>query len=279
VSAPAPAVDDESPDYEPASQDYGHVIAVWNYEGTLSEPPSEGMKLVAAELDLPAPEDSFDLDDIDIFDADTGANYGSGAPLQRLTASGDRVDDEDPDVKNDRAYRGIFAWTVPRTVTRVNFGYWGTMLYVKPTAIRAKGPVVGAPDQTPASFHAAGEAPDDRRCYRLVLHATQWSRVATPQFSLIDSTRETKDDCPQARWIEIDAQGRPIDVPLEGRPHYLDERRFLIEFWCPATLHPDTLSRFRLALTPLPAETKDALPTETQRRLESAPLSPLSRAD
>jgi hypothetical protein len=272
VSWTAPSSGAETVRYKPARSDYGRVRSAWNYAGTLRASLPPDTKLVAADIELPPPKGGrFDLDDIDIFDADTGETYGSDPQIQRLTMDGDFVDNEDPELKDRADYRGIFVWVVPRRVRNINFGYWGEMLYTKPIPLAAQGRLLPEPSVTVVSRHDGGAAEKGYRRQHVVLRAAQWSRVRTPahyRLFVAASPRE-RDDCDLDRWVEVSSDMAPLEVDVAARPFYLPERRFLLEFWCPKGLDPDSLTEFRLLNDPLPKTTPSTLPAAALAALAS----------
>ncbi|MHB0972174.1 MAG: hypothetical protein ACYC60_20695 [Thermoanaerobaculia bacterium] len=264
---------DSPPRYTPATSDYGEVIAAWVYpdDGKLSPPPRT--KLVAAELRLPPPEGGkFDLDDIDIFDADTGENFGSDPYIQRLTLNGEFVDSDDPEVEAQREYRGIFVWAVPEEVKRVNFGYWGEMLYVEPVPLGSRE--LNLPHMTVSaiSIERAGDASRGYDRYRAVLHAQQSFRNFEPRWYTLVGTRapKEKDICDSDAWIEVDAARLPVRHEMRERPYVVNDRWFLVEYWCPNGTTPDRLNLFG-SHSPLPPVTAPPTPREAYEALEKAP--------
>ena len=131
--------------YELATEDYGVVFRAYEYNGWSYLEPIDGAKLVAADIEFPPTDVKFDLDDIDIFDADSGQNFGSDPHIQRLNSDGALVDLDDPEVMDQREFRGIFVWAVPQETKRINFGYWGGMLLREPIELDTTGPVLLEP--------------------------------------------------------------------------------------------------------------------------------------
>jgi hypothetical protein len=264
------SVDDPPPKYTPATRDYGTVHAAWEYQGPWPVAVPRDLKLVAADIALPAPPEGerFDLDDIDIFDADSGENFGSDPSIQRLTADGRFVADDDPDVKDRRDYRGLFVWTVKRGVKRVSFGYWGGMLFVRPVPLAPSGRLLPpAPALEVAGVGALGPAEGYER-HGALLHARNWSRARAPgHYGLVVRRQGVEDEiCDWDAWLEVDAAGRPFERPAAGRPYYEKDRWFLVDFWCPAGARPVALNRFG-DRTPLPKAALPPLSPETLKRL------------
>lgn len=258
-------------EYAPAAKDYGKMNAVWKYAGRKQLQASPGHILVAADIQLPAPPDGrFDLDDIDIFDADTGENFGSGPDIQRLTPSGEFVNGDDPEVKDRKDYRGIFVWEVPETVKKVNFGYWGDMLFVKPFPVQKTGRTIPETKVNVVAIESDGPASEQYRIFRGILHASNWYRAMDPSgYTLFSSAVPEKyGTCDWERWIEIDASyRRVIDLPVLKRAYVLPDRYFLIEYWCRMDTQPDALNLYGTH-DPLPAFGDLKLPPEITTALQ-----------
>lgn len=263
--------------YKPAGSDYGRVYSAWDYPGAwhVQLPPS--LKLVAADIGLPASDERFDPDDIDIFDAETGESFGSDPWMQRLTATGEFVDDDDPAVTNERAYRGVFIWAVPKGVRQVNFGYWGEMLFKRPVQLQGTGRVVPKPDIAAIAVAALGPAGSYER-HAVILHARDWSRVATPAHYTLFSPNPLPAGaiCDCDAWVEVDSERRPVDESMERRPYILKDRWFVAEYWCPSGSDPEAFNQFGHH-SPLPRAQAAALGAETLARLAAAKRDELAR--
>lgn len=260
--------------YQPATRDHGTVHAAWDYQGPWPVAVPQDQKLVAADIAFPAPAEGerFDLDDIDIFDADSGENFGSDPWIQRMTGDGRFVADDDPDVKERRDYRGLFVWAVKRDVKRVSFGYWGGMLFLRPVTLEAQGRLLPPlPALEVVAVGLLGPAAPGYERHAALMHARNWTRTETPEhYGLVVPRRSGEDDlCDDDAWLEVDAKGRPFEPPLAGRPHYETDRFFLVDFWCPVNAKPTALNRFG-EHTPLP---KAALPALSPEALERLPTS------
>lgn len=260
----------EAEEYTPAKVDYGKVSAVWEYTGGGELKAQPGSILVAAEIEFPAPapDARFDLDDIDIFDADTGRNFGSGPDIQRLTPAGDFVFEDDPEVKDRNDYRGIFVWQVPAGVKRVNFGYWGDMLFVRPFVVQKSGGRTIPESTASMSALEGGATAQQYRTYRGILHAINWYRARQPLgYTLFSTTAEEKQAiCDCEHWIEVDSTFLPIRIHVQKRTYVLKDRYFLMQYRCPSDTQPDQLNLYgnRSPLPPLstlklPATTINAL--------------------
>lgn len=256
-------------EYTPAKADYGKVNSVWEYTGGGGLKAEPGSTLIAADIEFPAPApgDRFDLDDIDIFDADTGRNFGSGPDIQHLTPAGEFVFEDDPEVKDRRDYRGIFVWQVPAGVKRVNFGYWGDMLFVRPFVVQKSGRTIPESSVSMSALEGGPLAPQSK-IYRGILRAINWYRARQPLGYTLSSTAaaEKQATCECEHWIEVDSVFHPIATPVLQRPYVLKDRYFLMEFRCPGGIQPDQLNLYgnRFPLPPLsplklPAATIDAL--------------------
>ena len=266
-----PSGGDQGPKYRPARSDYGKVHSAWEYTGPWHLPIPPDLKLVAADIELPDPPGgSFDPDDIDIFDADSGESFGSDPWIQRLTPEGEFVADDDPAVKERRDYRGVFIWAVSRNVRRVNFGYWGEMLFVHPVALSPTGKVVPKPALEVVSIGPFGAVESYER-HLALLHARDWSRTMTPANYTLFAPRGASDGdiCGCDAWLEVDGAGRPVDGPASARPYYQKERWFLADFWCPSGRSPEALNLFGTH-TPLPKAAPPAVPAATLERLAAA---------
>lgn len=266
------------PKYKPAKTDYGKVLSAWEYQGRWPVEVPADFKLVAADIELPAPEGGrFDLDDIDIFDADSGESFGSDPEIQRLTAAGELVDDRDPAVEEQGPYRGIFVWAVPRGVRRVNFGYWGEMLFREPVPLGKSDRVLPSPALEVTAIGPFGVIEGHERHVAL-LHAREWSRTATPEhYSLFAPTAAAgREICSCDAWLEVDASGRPEERPVATRPYYEKERWFVLDFWCPAGTSPQALNLYG-SRSPLPRTAPPALRPETLQRLAVAKKNPTAR--
>jgi hypothetical protein len=267
----APQEQEDAP-YKPATRDYGKVNKVWEYKGPLDIEVPPGKKIVAADLELPATTEAFDLDDIDIVDADSGESFGSDELAQRLTATGEPIDDRDPDVDPKGPYRGIFTWVVDARVRRVNFGYWGDLLFRSPVAL---SPGMGAPTLPHGRVSTLGVQPETEpaakgsRRYLLLLAAENWSRVAVPSGDMLSVERASRQPCEVDAWIETDAQNRPRHTPVKERPYYEKSRQFLLELVCPAGVTPDAVARARNKAE-RPALQDLRLSPETLRALKAA---------
>jgi hypothetical protein len=261
--------DEQPPPYKPAKTDYGKVLGAWEYTGAWGDPPPAGMKRVAAEIELPS-QGRFDLDDIDIFDADSGEWFGSDPWIQRMTPDGQFVDDRDPVVDPKLPYRGVFIWSVKKSVRRVNFGYWGEMLYTRPVTLAASGKIVPNPSLDVVAVDRMEPSVAPQR-YVAILQARDWSRSRTPERYGLFSSRADRESavCRCDAWLEVDAALRPTTVALEKRPYYEKERRFVLEFSCPSPHPPDALNLYG-SHTPLPQHTTVTLAPETLRRLAAA---------
>mgnify|MGYP003579613009 CR=1 FL=1 len=231
--------------YKPAQADYGKLRAAWNHPSIPDAVPSAGHKLVAADIELPPPEGKFDLDDIDIFDADSGENFGSDPLIYGLSDDGRWIDTDDPDYKDRLEYRAVFIWGVPNHVTRVNFGYWGDMLFVKPVVLQASGPVAPSSHVKVISWrrmHPSG----GYNPYVVLLRTHNWFRRMAPNsYTLLASgAPEDRDLCDCDRWVELDARGAPRTDSVTSRAYLEAERRFVVEFWCPQGSIPDQLNLY-----------------------------------
>ncbi len=258
--------------YSPAQSDYGALHRAWHHPvfGDITLEP--GFKLVAADISLPPPtEGTFDLDDIDIFDAATGENFGSDPLIYRTTPDGAWVDTNDPVVKDDPNYRGVFVWAVPERVKTVNFGYWGGMLFVRPAAVESSGPQVPVSTESVVGWQALSPEGEYWRFVAL-LHVGQWYRNDNPRhFDLIWLAAPSKPTlCSCDRWIETDTNARPISPELLSRPYLEAHRYFLVEFWCPKRVTPDHLNRYGTHW-PLPAQRDLQLSAEALAALREAP--------
>lgn len=265
-----------SPEYKPATQDYGTVHAVWKYGGgsQLKAPP--GAILVAADISFPTPTgDKFDLDDIDIFDADTGENYGSGPDIQRLTPNGDFVAEDDPEIKDRTDYRGIFVWQVPASVKRVNFGYWGDMLFVKPFSLAKTGRRIPESSIEAEAAEYSGPVNPKYDRYLVLLHARNWFRTRVPSSYHLYATSASEDRrvCDWEAWIEIDSDNVPINTPILKRAYVSTNRTFLVEYWCPSHVRPDKLDLFGTRFE-LPAISKLDLPVDTIKKISDGHKNP-----
>ena len=264
--------DEPPPRYRPATTDYGKLVAAWEYQGSWPSKVPSDLKLVAAEIELPPPSSgSFDLDDIDIFDADSGEWFGSDPVAQRLTPTGEFVAQDDPEFKDQGAYRGIFIWAVGRNVRRVNFGYWGEMLFKNPVALRPTGRVLPpGPTAVVEAIGPFGSAEGYER-HLVLLHGRDWPRGNTPRsYSLYASDAKPKRDiCDCDAWLEVDAAGRPVDRLVLARPYYEKDRYFLLDYWCPAGSSPDALNLFG-EHTPLPRGPAPVVGPRTLERLAAA---------
>jgi hypothetical protein len=278
TSLTSAAADERFPKYTPATKDRGKTYWAWDYAGAWTATLPPGYKLVAADLALPAsPGDPLDLDDIEVFDADTGESFGSGPAIQRLTPEGEFVDENDPAVEARKDYRGIFIWAVRREVRRINFGYWGDMLFTRPVDLRPEGRTVPDPSLEVAAIGPNGST-DGYDRHLGVLHAVDWSRIRTPARHALHATGggPAGDTCACDRWIEVDAHGRPVDTPVAARPYYARDRWFLAEFWCPAGRRPDALDVFG-DRTALPKAAPPKVDPAARRRLAAAPRNPDAR--
>lgn len=226
--------------------------------------PSPASILVAADIQFPAPPGArFDLDDIDIFNADTGESFGSGSCIQRLTPAGEFVADDDPEVRDRLDWRGIFVWEVPVGVKRVNFGYWGEMLFVKPFPVQKTGRTIPE-SRVSMTVLAAESSTEQFNIYRGILRAQNWYRAHDPSGYTLTSAKAPKHRsiCDSDVWIEIDSNFRPIDIPVAKRAYVIPDRYFLIEYWCPVGTQPDELNLYGDHF-PLPALRPFKLPTQT----------------
>jgi hypothetical protein len=262
----------DSPVYKPAVTDYGKVRGAWVYAGDHDVRPAKGYKLVAADIELPPTDEKFDLDDIDIFNAETDENYGSDPLLYRLTPTGEFVDDQDPEVVNRREYRGIFIWQVPESVAVVNFGYWGEMLYREPVRLANTGLVAPTRD-TRVPALGRGEPEGNYQKYVAVLEASNWYRVDDPiLYTLFSPAGADGTDCDCDRWIEVDASLLPIARTVDELPYVVPKRRFLVEYWCPKDVVPAQLN-FLGSKSPLPPVVAVAIPASTLEALRHGHLN------
>jgi hypothetical protein len=272
ASAARAATREEPPEdeaYKPATRDYGKVNKAWEYKAPIDIEVPAGQKLVAADIELPATTEPFDLDDIDIFDADTGKSYGSDLVAQRLTTDGQPIDDHDPDVDEKGPYRGLFLWVVDARVHRVNFGYWGELLYKNGAALSPTGgAVMPQPSVAVLGVQEADPTARGPRKYRLLLDTENWSRAATPESYALSVARASRTQCAVDTWIETDGQNRPRTTPARERPYYEKNRRFLLLLSCPSGTTPEPLNRPGSKTAPALQDLR--LPPETLRALESA---------
>ncbi|HEX7706495.1 MAG TPA: hypothetical protein VF701_08565 [Thermoanaerobaculia bacterium] len=263
---------DGADDYKPAREDYGRVRGVWIYTAGTQVKAAPGTQLIAADLHFPpATEGKFDLDDIDLFDAEDGTNFGSDPYIQRLTPEGEMVDDDDPVVADDRDYRGIFVWQVPRAVTRVNFGYWGEMLYKNPVTVDADVRVLPEIQVDAVGAERGGAATDAYESRLVMLHVRDSFRTFTPRnYTLFASgAPEEKSLCDINTWVELDGDGRVVTETLQDRAYLLPDRWFLVDYWCANGIQPDTLNIFGQQ-TPLHVDRPLRASIEARRALTEA---------
>lgn len=263
---------DVTNEYRPAREDYGEVRSVWIYAAGTQLKAASGTHLVAADLHFPAAtEGKFDLDDIDLFDAQDGTNFGSDPYIQRLTPEGEMVDDDDPVVADDLDYRGIFVWQIPRAVKRVNFGYWGEMLYKEPVTVGVDARVLPELQVDAVGAERGGAATDAYESHLVMLHARNAFRTFTPRNYTLHASAASEEQslCDINAWIEVDRDGGVVTATLQNRAYLLRDRWFLVEYWCAKGIRPDTLNIFG-EQTPLPGDNSLRASIDARRALKEA---------
>lgn len=222
-----------------------------------------GTKLVGAELRLELPGGAFDPDDIDVVDADTSENFGSGPLLQRLTDAGEMAEWADPVFTDQHRFRIIAVWAVPPKVRRIRLEYWGQQL-AGPAAITGTGPALPA---DPAE-QATGLLKLGTGRLGVIIECGTCSRTArAPFYQLVVGDKLVE----PARTLEVDAEHRPVTAKLETRPFYLP-RAWVYDFVIPAGANPRELNQYG-ERTPLPAKAIE-LPPGTRTALDALPAAP-----
>ncbi|MBL8942498.1 MAG: hypothetical protein JNK45_05095, partial [Myxococcales bacterium] len=174
-------------------------------------------KLVAIDFELDVPGNGFDLDDIDIVDADTHENLGSSPMLQRLDARGEPVDFDDPDVVADNHhFRLLGVWTVPRATRRVELGYWGAPLGEAIRISNRVGRLRVMQDVTTIVGYGVGKPADGEQVHLLWVEC-RCSRVARPPSYQLAAPATLVDE---GRVLAIDVDGAPSTTPINRRPKY-----------------------------------------------------------
>lgn len=90
--------------------------------------PKEGQKLVAVDVEFLGHGKGFDLDDVDIVDAASSANFGSNPEIRLLTVDGHLEQNKSAWKSRKKALRVLLIYVVPKTVKSVKIAYWGSML-------------------------------------------------------------------------------------------------------------------------------------------------------
>jgi hypothetical protein len=247
------------------------LLRAWPYAPPPDLEAASNAKLVAIDFELDIPGNGFDLDDIDILDADSNENYGSDPILQRLNARGEPVAFDDPDVAADNHhFRLLGVWAVPRTTHRVELGYWNASLGAPITIAGPVDRLRVMEDASTVVAYGVGNPVDGEQVHLLWVEC-QCSRVGPhPSYEL--TTPATLLD--EARVIAIEADGTPSTTPITGRPRY-GRFAWLTEYRTPPGTRVTGANRFG-ERTPL-RSLRRFEPTPAQ--LEALGRIPLERRD
>jgi hypothetical protein len=234
----------------------------------------DGFRIIAVDVTFRNYADGFDLDDVDIIDADTGENFGSDPHLEGIVGDGELADIDDPDVwaGPDRV-RVLLVYAPPKSTSRIKLGYWGDILTPDPISLAPGGRQIAKDSITSVVCWKEGSAGSDYDRYVGVLAVRSWYRNRLPDYANLKCDSEIYGDLD--RFIEIDEDGNPVTAELTARPYLIERRRFLLEFWVPTGQTPVSFNYWgeehsvRLERTAVAATTMAAL--------DGAPINGLAR--
>jgi hypothetical protein len=125
------------------------VHRAYHYKGYSWHEPSSLGKLVAVDAEFSGYTSNFDLDDIDLVDGSTGANYGSNPQVALLDPSGQLAKDENKDwPPAPKPLRLLLIYAAPRSLTSVRLSYWGQDLTSAATRLGGTGPLLAPPKRS-----------------------------------------------------------------------------------------------------------------------------------
>jgi hypothetical protein len=245
------------------------VIRAYHLAKAVEDNPA--VKWIAVDADFHIPGQSFDPDDVDIVNADTGENHGSFPDLHRLTAKGEFADWDDPVFSSPHDIRMLLIYAVPKSTKRISLAYWGKSIG-NAVALEASGPIPRPESIAPLAYAVSGSARLPRfERHLLLLEARNWSRVAEPGHVGLVYRRGSEEELADAdRWLEVDEKLMPLAVAVDARPFYLPSRRFDLEILVPTDGKVMNVSGSGTS-SPLP-KAKLVLPRKTESVLEAAPL-------
>lgn len=233
------------------------------------ETPDSSMQLVAVEVTLRNYSSGFDLDDIDILDAE-GENYGSDPALYGVLADGQLADIDDEGVRHEKnSLRVLLVYYVPIKVKAIQLAYWSRNITIGTTALTNAGPVIPSDRIVFAKGLAVGKTVRDDDQYLVFLKVQNMPRGVASRYYFIRCSGT--DTLGLARSIEVDESMR-IPKLTRTLPPFVPQRFFLLEFVLKAGCTPNALSTIGInqpieALTKLP-------PPETLQALYNIKMQP-----
>jgi hypothetical protein len=123
------------------------VHRAYDYRGYTWLEPAEGAKLIAVDVEFSRYDGSLDLDDVEIIDGSSGANYGSDPHIALLQGDGELS--PNPDDASWPADMGqlrvLLIYAVPKEMTSIKLSYWGQDLTPEASMLSKDGPSLPLP--------------------------------------------------------------------------------------------------------------------------------------
>ncbi len=230
-------------------------------------------QIIAVDVTFKNYAPGFDLDDIDLIDADTDDNFGSDPHLEGIVGDGALADIDDPDVwKTPKTVRVLLAYGPPKTTSRIKLSYWGDVITPNAIDLTGTGPQIAKSSIVSSVCWKEGPADDNYDRYLVVLTVQNWYRSKLPEYANLKCNSGINGDLD--RFIEIDDDGKPIPRILKGRPYLLTKRRFLLDFWVPKDKIPSSFLYWGESL-PLRFE-RIVIHEVTMTALQKAPVEKLT---
>ncbi len=98
------------------------------YNGPAYFDPMPGVKKIAVDVTFSRFTDEFDLDDVDIEDADTEENFGSNPHIEFLSSAGKIVPESSLPKGKLSSLHVLLVYVVPPHTKRVRLSYWGAVI-------------------------------------------------------------------------------------------------------------------------------------------------------
>lgn len=114
------------------------VHRAYLYEGYSWFEPAPDQRLVAVDVEFVNYLRGFDLDDVDVIDADSNENYGSDPYIGELTPAGERA--------FDAPIRRILVYSIPKSCKAIKLSYWNQLLTPDGVPLADDGPSLPSPE-------------------------------------------------------------------------------------------------------------------------------------
>jgi hypothetical protein len=132
-----------------------HVHSAAEFEGKTWIEPLNRCHLICVDVEFTNYQDGFDLDDVDVIDAESNENLGSNPDMYLIDAEGNPLPQEAPWPEQRKSIRVLLIYAVPDATRRIKLGYWNKTMTPEPILVRREPRILDFSDYKPKATEKA----------------------------------------------------------------------------------------------------------------------------